>query len=201
MRETGVAVGSIRQEVQGRSMVERRGESMVVSVGTVVKIPTVTKQADQPKNPSYELTGVVIWQHPKSKGVKVATQAGIVGLNVKEGEKTKAAVLKNFTVVGEHVTLHPRLEEIRQEVLSGNYNAAEAPIHSPFKLHWEIHKKSPLKRSAYCKCKNGCTKRCGCHQNKRPCRSGCSCYKYGYSCQNKTDYCQETQQEPPQQGL
>jgi hypothetical protein len=77
----------------------------------------------------------------------------------------------------EYCPLTNELYDVRNLVLDGKFNDAEAPTISCARLHEiMIGATSPIKKAPGCKCKNGkCGKHCGCRKKKVSCRSGCSC--------------------------
>jgi hypothetical protein len=76
----------------------------------------------------------------------------------------------------EIVPLPSGLQEVRDMVLAGKYNAEPQKRISYAKLHDKsIQSSSPVKRGKGCTCRNGCKKSCGCKKNGYRCHSGCFC--------------------------
>jgi hypothetical protein len=76
----------------------------------------------------------------------------------------------------EIIPLPSELQEVRDMVLGGKYNAEPQKRISYAKLHDKsIQSSSPVKRGKGCTCRRGCKKSCGCKKNGYKCHSGCFC--------------------------
>ncbi len=124
------------------------------------------------------LVAIVYDVHPKTGGIKVCCQHGVITHDGGKGDYWVPA--DKYIIrppVGMLLPLPDDLPQVRTMVEEGLFDGEGCPRISYSKMHQlKIAANSPIKKSEGCGCKRGkCGSSCGCKRKKERCNNGFSC--------------------------
>jgi hypothetical protein len=155
------------QDQQSRKMRRAHAAAAHVALGEAVVMKV--DERDRAHHNPLGIQGIVAGTGRCGTSVRIATSAGVLA------SKKKAILFapEQFRIL-KNPTLPGKLREIQDSVRKGTFDINLQPTTSVANAHKVLYGSGSQGRGR-CKCKNGCTKHCGCRRKKIACSSSCMC--------------------------